>query len=125
MTKHYPELNLKAQSLITSLPAGKAAEFSHCWCKYTETLLNEMCSQSVDQRREQNKLIGNALADALIALNQINSSLWYFSLAGDYCSLAVKTCRRIPNGSTILAGHANRRRTRAARPKKLLSTMPR
>lgn len=68
-TKHYPELNLKAQSLITSLPAGKAAEFSHCWCKYTETLLNEMCSQSIGQRREQNKLIGNALADALIALN--------------------------------------------------------
>ncbi len=67
--RHYPDVNLKAQGLITSLPAGKAVEFSHCWCQFTEILLSEMCNHPEDKRSEQNKLIGTALAKSLIALN--------------------------------------------------------
>ncbi len=67
--KHYPDLNLKAQRLIPCLSTDKAADFSHYWYKYTEVMLREMCSRATDKRREQNTLIGTALADSLIALN--------------------------------------------------------
>lgn len=67
--RFYPALNSNVQRLFANLPAAKAANFSQCWYKYTELLLGEMVISPTDERNRQNKLIANALADSLIALN--------------------------------------------------------